>query len=76
MIRELDTVVLTHHLPEHSLQQGDVGAVVHVYGGNAAYEVEFVTAAGRTIALVTLTAGDIRPMGGEEILHVRALTAV
>ncbi|MBI2163747.1 MAG: DUF4926 domain-containing protein [candidate division NC10 bacterium] len=28
MIRELDTVVLTHDIPEHGLKRGDVGAVV------------------------------------------------
>ena len=34
---------------EHGLQQGDVGAVVHVYGAGTAYEVEFVTAAGERL---------------------------
>jgi hypothetical protein len=44
MIRELDTVVLTHDIPEHSLKKGDVGAVVHCYGDGAAWEAEFVAA--------------------------------
>lgn len=71
MINELDMVVLTSDLSEHGLQQGDVGAVVHVYGEGEAYEVEFVTAEGRTVAVLTLTGADVRPMAAREILHVR-----
>ncbi len=74
MIHELDTVVLTHNIEEHDLKQGDIGAVVHCYGDGTAFEVEFVTAEGRTVALLTLTKVDIRPMGSKEILHVRELT--
>jgi hypothetical protein len=48
-----------------------VGAVVHVYEGGKAYEVEFVTGEGKTIAVATLRAGDIRPMQRADILHVR-----
>lgn len=73
MIRELDTVVLTHNIEEHSLKEGDVGAVVHCYADGAVFEVEFVTAEGRTVALLTLTRADIRPMSSSEILHVRAI---
>lgn len=71
MIRELDTVVLTRDIEEHALKQGDVGAVVHCYSDGVAFEVEFVTAEGRTVALLTLTPADIRAMGSGEILHVR-----
>lgn len=74
MIRELDTVALTHALPECGLVAGDVGAVVHRYPNGAAFEVEFVTAAGETVAVVTLTPSDVRPLLGREILHVRELT--
>ena len=74
MIAELDTVVLQRDFPEHSLKQGDIGAVVHCYQNGAAYEVEFVTAEGKTVALLTLTASDIRPMADTEILHARKLT--
>ena len=75
MIRELDTVVLTHDVEEHGLKQGDVGAVVHCYSDGAAFEVEFVTAEGKTVALLTLMRADIRPMGSREILHVREFAA-
>ncbi len=71
MIRELETVVLTHDVPERGLEKGDVGAVVHRYVDRGAYEVEFVTAEGKTVAVLTLTEADIRPMGSGEILHAR-----
>ncbi len=73
MMHELDTVVLTHDLTEKGLCRGDVGAVVHVYDGGMAYEVEFVTGEGQTVAVLTLASGDIRPIQGCEILHVREL---
>jgi hypothetical protein len=73
MIRELDTVVLTRGMRKHGLKRGDVGAVVHCYSDGAAYEVEFVTAEGKTVAALTLTAADIRPMATREILHVREI---
>jgi len=75
MIRELDTVVLTHDIPEHGLKKGDVGAVVHSYADGAAWEVEFVAAEGTTVAVLTLSAIDIRLMGNREILHVRELAS-
>ena len=71
MIRELETVVLTHDIEAQGLKQGDVGAVVHCYSDGAAFEVEFVTAEGKTVALLTLTRADVRPMSSREILHVR-----
>ncbi len=73
MIRELDTVALTRDIDEYGLKQGDIGAVVHCYRDGAAFEVEFVTAEGKTIALLTLDQADIRPVGGKEVLHVREL---
>lgn len=73
MIKELDTVVLTHDIGEHGLKEGDIGAVVHCYADGSAFEVEFVTAEGRTIAVLTLTLDDIRLMSDREILHVREI---
>lgn len=75
MIRERETVVLTHDVADHGLKKGDVGAVVHLYADGVAYEVEFVTAEGKTVAVLTLTAADIRPMGSREILHARELAS-
>ena len=73
MIKELDTVVLAHDVLENGLVQGDVGAVVHVYKDGETYEVEFVTAEGRTVAVLTLTKQDVRLMRPHEILHAREL---
>jgi hypothetical protein len=74
-IAEHAVIVLTRDLPEHNLRAGDVGAVVHVYAEGKAYEVEFVTGAGETLAVETLRPGDIRPFGAGEILHTRSVTA-
>ena len=75
MINELDTVVLTHDIQEHGLRQGDIGAVVHCYEDDAAFEVEFVTAEGKTVAVLTLSQSDVRLMAAREILHVREMPA-
>jgi len=67
MMKELDAVVLTRDIKEYGLTQGDIGAVAHCYADDSAYEVEFVTAEGRTLAVLTVTDKDIRPMKGREI---------
>jgi hypothetical protein len=54
-----------------TFKKGDVGAVVHCYKNGKAFEVEFVTSGGETIALLTLTQKDIRPINCREILYVR-----
>jgi hypothetical protein len=68
--RELDTVVLAHDLPESGLRAGDLGAIVHLHAPDA-FEVEFVTASGKTQALLTLAATDIRPVSDDDLLAVR-----
>ena len=72
-IKELDCVVLTKNLPQESLEAGDVGTVVHIHKSGAAYEVEFITLAGRTVAVATVEASDLRPVGKRDISHVREL---
>ncbi len=74
-MNDFDLVVLTHDLDPHQLCKGDVGTIVQSYG-NDAYEVEFVRADGKTQAVVTLRAADVRPQAENEILHVRALDLV
>lgn len=76
MIEELEMVVLTHDISDHGLKEGDIGAVVHSYGDGDAFEVEFVTAEGRTVAVLTLSSADVRRVGDKEMLHVRALERV
>jgi len=73
MIRELENIVLARDVPENGLREGDIGAVVHCYRDGKAFEVEFVTADGRTVALLTLEPEAIRPIRSGEILHVREL---
>jgi len=69
--KELDTVVLVRDLPEAGLRAGDMGAVVQMYG-NSAVEVEFVTASGRTEALLTLPVKDVRAVRDNDLLAVRS----
>lgn len=68
--RTLDTVVLDRDLLDHGLRKGDLGAVVQVYEPDG-LEVEFVTASGRTEALVTVNVGDVRPVADDDLVSVR-----
>lgn len=68
----LDTVVLTHDMPAEGLRAGDLGAVVEIYEPDGV-EVEFVTASGRTGALVTLKASDVRAVEDDDLIAVRTL---
>ncbi len=66
----LDTIVLDRDLPDHGLRRGDLGAVVEVYEPDG-LEVEFVTASGRTAALLTLSVRDVRPVSDNDLVSVR-----
>jgi len=68
--RELDTVVLVADLPEHGLRKGDLGAVVQVYKPDG-LEVEFVTASGKTEALVTMSINNVRHVVDNDLVAVR-----
>jgi hypothetical protein len=72
MIKEHERVVLKTPVPSQALEAGDVGTVVHVYRDGLAYEVEFTTLDGKTAAVVTVEAAQIRPVGKREITHARA----
>lgn len=67
----LDSVVLDRDLAALGLRKGDLGAVVEVHADGI--EVEFVRASGHTEALVTLTKGDVRPLGDTDLIGVRKL---
>ena len=75
MIKEHERVVLNTPVATEGLEAGDVGTVVHVYSDGRAYEVEFVTLEGKTAAVVTLEAAQVRPVGKREITHARELAA-
>ena len=68
----LDSVVLDRDLAEHGLRSGDLGAVVEVYNPDG-LEVEFVTASGKTQALVTLNVKDVRPVQDSDLIAVRSV---
>lgn len=71
--KQLDTVVLDRDLPESGLRKGDLGAVVQTYEPDG-LEVEFVTASGRTQALVTIRVRDVRAVMDEDLISVRPLS--
>jgi hypothetical protein len=73
MMKEHELIVLKVAVPPEGLEPGDVGTVVHVYRDGLAYEVEFTTLDGRTAAVVTLEADQVRPVGKHEITHARVL---
>jgi len=75
MIKEHDRVVLKTPVVPEALEPGDVGTVVHVYRDCLAYEVEFTTLDGKTAAVVTVEASQVRPIGKREIAHARALAS-
>ena len=72
MIKELDQVVLTGDLPEHGLIRGDIGTVVLLHDKKG-FEVEFVALDGETIAIASLSANQVRPIGPREIAQARAI---
>ena len=74
MIEEHSSVVLTEPLPAASLEAGDVGVVVHVHRNGEAFEVEFMTLDGNTLAVETLTAKQIRAARNRDIPYVRERT--
>lgn len=71
MIREFETVALTRPVSEHGLEIDDLGTVVMVHREGAGFEVEFVTLAGETVAVVTLPADAVRELRAGEIAHAR-----
>ena len=75
MIREHDRVVLVTAVPAEGLVAGDVGTGGHIYRDGQAYEGEFTTLEGKTAAVVTLEASQVRPVGKREITHARELAS-
>ena len=66
----LECVVLSRDLPDHGLRAGDLGAGVDLHEPDG-LEVEVVTAGGRTQAVVTLRASDVRKVGPRDMVAVR-----
>lgn len=75
-LQELELAALRQDLPAHGLIAGDIGTVVFIHADGAAYEVEFMTADGNTLAVETLLAEQVEPVSGAHILHARKHVAV
>jgi len=75
MIKEHDRIALKTNIRAEKLKAGDVGTVIHVHKKGAAFEVEFLTLDGETVAVTTLDASQIRPIQKKEIAHARLLNA-
>ena len=71
----LDVVVLKSDIPQHGLRRGDLGAIVELYEPDTV-EVEFVTASGKTQALLTLSVADVRAVADNDLLAVRPYQGV
>ena len=65
--------MLTADVPDEGLEVGDVGTVVHIHKGGEGYEVEFMTLTGETVAIITLLAGQVRPLNRRDLAHTREL---
>ena len=71
LVKEHEMVVLTADLPGERLAIGDVGTVVHVHKGGEAYEVEFLTLTGATVAVVSVAASQLRAVDHRDVSHAR-----
>ncbi len=73
MIQEHDNIVLTTNLPSSGLEAGDIGVVIHIHESGSAFEVEFLTFDGNSIAIETLEPSQVRSVRPLEIPHVRKI---
>ncbi|RLA94144.1 MAG: DUF4926 domain-containing protein [Deltaproteobacteria bacterium] len=73
--KRLECVVLIRDILEYGLRAGDLGTVVEVYpeGG---LEVEFVTGAGMTQALLTLSEKDVRKIDSHDLLTTHRVAEI
>jgi len=70
-------VVLTQDLPAEGLRAGDVGVIVERYSAKGdvpeGYELEFFSAGGQTVAVVSVPATAVREAQADEVLSARVL---
>ena len=74
MFKEHDVIVLTAGIPDDGLEPGDVGTIVHVYPGDKAFIVEFMTPSGWTVAVTDVLATQMRPVSRDDVKHARKMT--
>ena len=68
MWKEHDVVTVTVDVPAHGLSAGDVGAIVHCYPDQNAYEVDFLDDQGRSKGVATLS--------GSQLLRLNLISLV
>ena len=66
---------MTTNVSDEGLEAGDVGTVVHIHKGGEGYDVEFMTLTGETVAIVTLLAGQVRPLNRRDLAHAREMAS-
>ncbi|MBX7206964.1 MAG: DUF4926 domain-containing protein [Verrucomicrobiaceae bacterium] len=66
-INLLDVVALTEDVPECDLRRGQVGTVVEILAGGAAFEVEFSDRSGRTFESLGLRPKQIMVLHHEPV---------
>lgn len=59
MWKEHDVVTVTVAVPAEGLSAGDVGAIVHCYPDQNAYEVDFLDDHGRSKGVTTLSGSQL-----------------
>ena len=72
-----EDVILTRDVPEHDIRAGDIGTVVEhhvVEGKEDGYSVEFFDMTGKTVAVVTLPASQLRRPTSSDRPSVRGLS--
>ena len=67
MLQEFEQIVLTADIPDEDLKAGDVGTIVHIHPQGVAYEVEFFSPAGNTVAVATVENYQARPANPGEV---------
>lgn len=73
MIMEHEQIVLTADIPANGLKVGDVGTVVHVHRGGEAFEIEFMTLDGDTVAIATVPVSQVRAVNKRDLTHARPM---
>ena len=73
-MNEFDLVVLQDNTTNERLEVGDVGTILTVYNDGKAFEVEFVTLTGESVAVETLLPHQIRTVRASEVMAVRDTT--
>ena len=70
----LEVVALKKDIDERGLKSGDTGTIVEIYEPDGV-EVEFLTGAGTTRAVLTLHTSDVRRLSSNDMLAVRSVDA-